>query len=83
MTAGLAFLTSRKIVGSLFLAFGMYMPDKLLPPVQNREAISTQRLSRLDLQRAMTDVKRFVEARFESDLNLVKVSAQCVLVAAI
>ena len=50
-----------------------YMPDSVLPPERNREANSTHRLSRLDLQRAMTDVKRFVESRLESDLNLVKV----------
>jgi len=50
-----------------------YMPDELLPPVRNRDAVSTRRLSRLDVQRATTDVKRFVEARLESDLNLVKV----------
>lgn len=49
-----------------------YMPDKVLPPVENREANSTQRLSRLDIQRASNDIKRFIEARLESDLNLVK-----------
>eukprot|EP00542_Grammatophora_oceanica_P002983 CAMPEP_0194063248 /NCGR_PEP_ID=MMETSP0009_2-20130614/79829_1 /TAXON_ID=210454 /ORGANISM="Grammatophora oceanica, Strain CCMP 410" /LENGTH=107 /DNA_ID=CAMNT_0038715303 /DNA_START=159 /DNA_END=479 /DNA_ORIENTATION=- len=49
-----------------------YMPPNLLPPERNREANSTHRLSRLDLQRAMTDVKRFVEQRLESDLHLVK-----------
>lgn len=50
-----------------------YMPPELLPPERNRDAVSTHRLSRMDMQRAMTDVKRFVETRFESDLNLVKV----------
>jgi len=49
-----------------------YMPATVLPPEPNREANSTHRLSRLDIQRAGTDVKRFVEARLESDLNLVK-----------
>jgi hypothetical protein len=51
-----------------------YMPEEILPPEYNREANSTHRLSRLELQRAMTDVKRFVESRLESDLGLVKVS---------
>jgi len=49
-----------------------YMPEDVLPPVENREANSTQRLSRLDIQRASNDVKKFVEARLEQDLNLVK-----------
>ena len=49
-----------------------YMPDSILPPPANRPAISTHRLSRLEVQRAITDVKRFVEARLEADLNLVK-----------
>ena len=51
-----------------------YMPESLLPPKRNREASSTHRLSRLDIQRASTDVKRFVEARLEKDFNLVKAS---------
>ena len=51
-----------------------YMPEALLPPKRNREANSTHRLSRLDIQRASTDVKRFVEARLEKDFNLVKAS---------
>ena len=50
-----------------------YMPDRYLPPERNRCANSTQRLSRLDIQRASTDIKRFVEARLEKDFNLVKV----------
>ena len=49
-----------------------YMPDSFLPKEYNRIANSTHRLSRLDIQRAMTDIKRFVEARLESDLHLVK-----------
>lgn len=49
------------------------MPPEVLPPERNREANSTHRLSRLDLQRAMTDIKRFVEARLESDLKVVRV----------
>lgn len=49
-----------------------YMPPELLPPPENRAANATHRLSRLELQRAMTDIKRFVEARLESDLNLVQ-----------
>ncbi|GFH56299.1 aspartate--ammonia ligase [Chaetoceros tenuissimus] len=52
-----------------------YMPDSILPKEYNRIANSTHRLSRLDIQRAMTDIKRFVEARLESDLNLVKHAA--------
>ena len=50
------------------------MPEKLLPPERNRQANSTHRLSRLDVQRASTDIKRFVEARLETDFNLVKAS---------
>jgi hypothetical protein len=50
-----------------------YMPDSLLPPPVNREANSTHRMSRKDIQRAIVDVKRFVEARLESDLNVMKV----------
>jgi hypothetical protein len=50
-----------------------YMPPEVLPPARNFKANSTHRLSRKDLQRAMTDVKRFVESRLESDLNLIKV----------
>jgi aspartate--ammonia ligase len=49
-----------------------YMPDKVLPPVENREANSTHRLSRLDIQRASNDIKKFIEHRLEQDLNLVK-----------
>lgn len=49
-----------------------YMPDSILPKEYNRIANSTHRLSRLDIQKAMTDIKRFVEARLESDLHLVK-----------
>ena len=52
-----------------------YMPDSILPKEYNRIANSTHRLSRLDIQRAMTDIKRFVEARLESDLHLVKHAA--------
>ena len=51
----------------------MYMPDSLLPPMINRPANSTHRLSRMDIQRASTAVKRFIEHRLESDLGLVKV----------
>jgi aspartate--ammonia ligase len=49
-----------------------YMPEEKLPPKRNREANSTHRFSRMDLQRAITDVKRFVESRLESDLKVVK-----------
>ncbi len=48
------------------------MPQEKLPPEQNREANSTHRFSRLALQRAITDIKRFVESRFEQDLNVIK-----------
>lgn len=51
-----------------------YMPSSLLPPVHNRPAIASQRLSRKDVQRAIVDVKRFVEHRLETDLNVIKVS---------
>lgn len=37
-------------------------------------ANSTRRLSRIDLQKAITKVKRFVERRMETDLNLFEVS---------
>jgi len=50
-----------------------YMPDKLLPPKRNREANSTHRLSRLDVQRASTEIKRFVQSRLETDLNVIEV----------
>lgn len=50
-----------------------YMPPDILPPAENLTANSTHRLSRLDVQRAIHDVKRFVEGRLETDLHLVKV----------
>jgi hypothetical protein len=50
-----------------------YMSADLMPPKENLEANSTRRLSRIDVQRAIIDVKRFVENRLESDLHLVKV----------
>jgi len=55
---------------------GQYMPDELFPKAENRPAISTKRLSRLDVQRASNDVKRFCEDRLENDFNLVKVGNQ-------
>lgn len=51
-----------------------YMPRSLLPDRDAIMASSTNRLSRIELQKAITDVKRFVEARLESDLNVFKVS---------
>jgi hypothetical protein len=51
----------------------MYMPPGKLPPKENLSAGSTHRLGRLELVKAINDVKRFVEARLESDLNVVKV----------
>jgi aspartate--ammonia ligase len=51
------------------------MPEEILPPLYNRDANSTHRLSRMDLQRAIGDVKRFFEARLEEDLNIVKHAA--------
>eukprot|EP00985_Skeletonema_marinoi_P021547 scaffold13260_cov98-Skeletonema_marinoi.AAC.4 len=51
-----------------------YMPYDLLPPSDNWVANSTRRLSRIDLQMAITKVKRFVESRLETDLNLFEVS---------
>ena len=50
-----------------------YMPPELLPPPRNREANATHRLSRLQLQQAIADVKRFVEDRLEKDLHVVRV----------
>jgi hypothetical protein len=50
-----------------------YMPPEILPPGENLAANSTRRLSRIDVQRAIQDVKRFVEGRLETDLHLVKV----------
>jgi aspartate--ammonia ligase len=58
-----------------------YMPSDLLPPERNREANATHRLTRLELQRAMTDIKRFVEFRLEKDLHLTKHSSPLVFVA--
>ena len=51
----------------------IYMPMDLLPPKENWEANSTKRLSRIELQKAMTKLKRFVESRLESDLNVFEV----------
>lgn len=48
----------------------LYMPYNLLPPKENWEANSTRRLSRIDLQKAITKVKCFVEHRLEADLNV-------------
>lgn len=49
------------------------MPESLLPPEHNRKAIASHRLSSMEIQRAIDDVKKFVESRLEIDLNLVKV----------
>jgi len=58
-----------------------YMPEAVLPPPKNREANSTHRLSRLEVQQAISDIKRFMEARFESDLKVVKVrTTRCTFV---
>ena len=51
-----------------------YMPSSLFPPIYNRAAIASHRLSPVDIQRAIVDVKKFVENRLEMDLNLIKVS---------
>ena len=50
-----------------------YMPRSLLPSKETILASSTNRLTRIELQKAIQDVKRFVESRFESDLNVFKV----------
>mmetsp|Transcript_11927 Transcript_11927/g.16484 ORF Transcript_11927/g.16484 Transcript_11927/m.16484 type:complete len:410 (-) Transcript_11927:315-1544(-) len=63
---------ARAPVGGTKMTGTSYMPDSLLPPPRNREAVSTRRLSRMDLQRATTDIKRFVEARLEKDLNIIR-----------
>lgn len=52
-----------------------YMPNDLLPPERNQAANSVHRLSRLDRQRAISDVKRFVERRLEEDFGLVKITS--------
>jgi len=49
---------------------GPYMPMEVLPPKENWEANSTHRLSRKDVQKASTKIKRFVGRRLESDLNV-------------
>ena len=54
----------------------IYMPMNLLPPKENWEANSSHRLSRIELQKAMTKLKRFVESRLESDLNVFEVRCQ-------
>ena len=51
-----------------------YMPRSLLPSKETILASSTNRLTRMELQKAIQDVKRFVESRFESDLNVFKVN---------
>jgi hypothetical protein len=50
-----------------------YMSPELLPPQRNRIANSTNRLTRLEIQKAINDIKRFVEERLENDLRLTKV----------
>mmetsp|Transcript_20173 Transcript_20173/g.24491 ORF Transcript_20173/g.24491 Transcript_20173/m.24491 type:complete len:401 (-) Transcript_20173:691-1893(-) len=52
-----------------------YMPENLLPPLQNRKANSTHRLSRIEVQKASSMVKRFVERRLELDLNVIEHTA--------
>lgn len=54
---------------------GKYMPDSVLPPPHNRDANSTHRLSRRQVQIAMADAKRFIEKRLENDLHLIKHAA--------
>ena len=51
-----------------------YMNPAALPPERNRDANSTHRLSRLQIQKAINDIKRFVEHRLEDDMNLTKVN---------
>ena len=50
----------------------LYMDPSKLPSKESLTANSTHRLSRLDRQKAMNDIKRFVENRLEQDLNVVK-----------
>jgi hypothetical protein len=64
---------SHKNNNMMFDSNANYMPATLLPPPENFRANSTHRLSRLDMQRAITDVKRFIEKGLETDLCLVKV----------
>lgn len=49
------------------------MDPTILPPARNLNANSTHRLTRLEIQKAINDVKRFVESRLEEDLHLTKV----------
>ena len=49
-----------------------YMPPSKLPSRSNLLKNSTRRLSRKQIQCAITDIKRFVEQRLEHDLNLIK-----------
>lgn len=51
-----------------------YMNPAALPPERNRDANSTHRLSRLQIQKAINDIKRFVEHRLEDDMKLTKVN---------
>lgn len=53
------------------------MPMEILPPKENWEANSTRRLSRVDVQKASNKIKRFVEMRLESDLNVFEVREEC------
>jgi len=56
-----------------------YMNPAILPPEENRRANSTHRLTRLQIQKAINDVKRFVESRLENDLHLTKVGNEILL----
>ena len=58
-----------------------YMPMELLPPKENWEANSTKRLSRVEMQKAIAKVKRFVERRLETDLNLFEHTAPIAFVS--
>jgi aspartate--ammonia ligase len=58
-----------------------YMPMELLPPKENWAANSTHRLSRIEMQKAMTKIKRFVERRLETDLNLFEHAAPIAFVS--
>mmetsp|Transcript_12042 Transcript_12042/g.29017 ORF Transcript_12042/g.29017 Transcript_12042/m.29017 type:complete len:581 (+) Transcript_12042:516-2258(+) len=58
-----------------------YMSPSKLPPPHNLRKNSTRRLSRKQIQCAITDIKRFVELRLESDLNIIKHATPLALTA--
>eukprot|EP00529_Nitzschia_sp_RCC80_P018814 CAMPEP_0113471376 /NCGR_PEP_ID=MMETSP0014_2-20120614/16943_1 /TAXON_ID=2857 /ORGANISM="Nitzschia sp." /LENGTH=514 /DNA_ID=CAMNT_0000364003 /DNA_START=296 /DNA_END=1840 /DNA_ORIENTATION=- /assembly_acc=CAM_ASM_000159 len=58
-----------------------YMSPSKLPPRRNLKKNSTHRLSRKQIQCAITDIKRFVEHRLENDFKLIKHTTPLALMA--